>query len=135
VPVLTANRKAKFEYHILESYQAGLGLSGFMTKAIRAKKVNPDGAFVIYQNNRLEIIGLQVGEVKENVPLLLKKHEVNEIRGQISEKGLSCVVLNFKTVGRWIKSEIAVVKGKKAWDKRESIKKRDVEREERKGQN
>ena len=66
--ILANNRQARFEYEILESFQAGLVLSGKMVKAIRNRQVKPEGAFVVYQNNRLEIIGLEGGGVKENVP-------------------------------------------------------------------
>jgi len=127
--ILANNRQARFEYEILESFQAGLVLSGKMVKAIRNRQVKPEGAFVVYQNNRLEIIGLEGGGVKENVPLLLKKKEMNEIAGQIRQQGLTCIVLNFKTVGRWIKAEIALAKGKTKRDKREALKRRALDRE------
>ncbi len=129
MPIITINRKARFEYEILESFQAGLVLSGKMVKAIRSKQVKPEGAFVIHQNNRLEIVGLQGGGVHKNVPLLLKKKEIHEILGAITQKGVTCIVLNLKTVGRWIKAEIALAKGKTKRDKREAIKKRDLDRE------
>jgi SsrA-binding protein len=67
--------------------------------------------------------------IRENITLLLKQKEKDEIIGQLSQAGISCVPLNIKTVGRWLKSEIAVVKGKKLHDKKESLKKRDVDRE------
>jgi len=127
--ILANNRQARFEYEILESFQAGLVLSSKMVKAIRNRQVKPEGAFVVYQNNRLEIIGLEGGGVKENVPLLLKKKEMNEIAGQIRQQGLTCIVLNFKTVGRWIKAEIALAKGKTKRDKREALKRRALDRE------
>jgi SsrA-binding protein len=128
--ILTTNKKARFDYHILESYQAGLSLSGQMVKEIRGQRVTLSGAFVVFQHNRLEIIGLsgQNGTL-QNVPLLLQKKEISEIVGKLSQKGVTCVVLNLKTVGRWIKAEIAVVRGKKNYDKRESLKKRDLDRE------
>lgn len=131
--VLAINRKARFEYEILESYQAGLVLSGKMTKAIRAKKVKPEGLFVVHQNNRLEIIGLKAPGLEENAPLLLKKKEMHEIMGRVQEKGLTCMVLNIKTVGRWIKAEIGLARGKTKRDKRETLKKRDLDREMARG--
>jgi SsrA-binding protein len=129
MPILAINRKARYDYEILQSYQAGLVLSGQMTKAIRNKRVKPEGLFVVHQNNRLEIIGMQAPGLTENIPLLLKRKEMHEIMGRIEEKGLTCVVLNLKTVGRWIKAEIALVRGKTKRDKRETIKKRDLDRE------
>lgn len=131
--VLIQNRKARYDYNFLETFQAGLSLSGKMVKAIRAKKLKLEGLFVVYQNNRLEIIGVQIGELTENIPLLLSKKEKDKIADKIAEKGISCVVLDIKTVGRWLKAEIAVVKGKTTVDKRETIKKRDLDREARRG--
>jgi SsrA-binding protein len=131
--IITTNKKAHFDYFVIESYQAGLGLSGQMTKAIRNNRVNIAGKFVVAQGGQLEILGLGNEKVTENVVLLLNKKEKNEIAGRLTEKGISCVILNLKTIGRWIKAEIALVKGKKNYDKRESIKQKDLDREERRG--
>jgi SsrA-binding protein len=127
--VLVINKKARFEYSILESFQAGLSLSGHMVKMVRANKVVINGMFVVYQKGQLQIIGFGNEQSRENVALLLNKKEVDEIAGQIRIKGVSCIILNIKTVGRWLKAEVAVVKGKKLHDKKEDIKKRDVDRE------
>ncbi len=128
--VILTNKKVRFDYHILESYQAGLSLSGAMVKLVRSGRVQIVGNYVINQKGELFIIGFGNDSLRENIKLLLKKKEVGEIRGKILEKGLSCTVLNIKTVGRWLKAEIAIVKGKKNFDKRETIKKRDLDREE-----
>ncbi len=139
--ILAVNKRANFDYHILHTYQAGLSLSGTMTKLIRNNRVNPQGKFIVIQNNQLQIIGITVESINingrniqsynENVTLLLKKREKNEIVGRLSERGLTCVILNFKSIGRWIKAEIAIVKGKKNYDKRGSLKKADLDREAR----
>ncbi|MEM1311858.1 MAG: SsrA-binding protein [Patescibacteria group bacterium] len=127
---LARNKKAHFDYHILESYQAGLSISGKMVKQLRQKRVNITGKYIIYQKLQLQIIDFGNDKLRENVPLLLNKKEQAEISSRLNEKGISCVVLNIYTLGRWIKAEIAIVRGKKNFDKRESIKKRDLEREE-----
>ena len=127
--VLVVNKKAYFEYKVLESFQAGLSLSGYMVKQVRANKVLINGMFVVYQKGQLQIIEFGNEKSRENVALLLNKRELNEIAGQIRIKGVSCIILNIKTVGRWLKAEIAVVKGKKLHDKKEDIKKRDIDRE------
>jgi SsrA-binding protein len=127
--ILANNKKAQFDYYILQKFVAGLSLSGVMVKQIRAKKVPITGKFITINKGRLEIIGLGNEIITENVPLLLKQKEIKKIESQISIKGISCVVLNLQTVGRWIKAEIALAKGKKDYDKREVIKRRDVERE------
>ena len=72
-------------------------------------------------------------EKNVNVPLLLKPKEVKEVMGSIGEKGISCIPLNIKTVGRWLKADIALVKGKKNFDKRQTIKDRDLDREQARG--
>jgi SsrA-binding protein len=133
--IIATNKKTHFDYFVIESYQAGLNLSGQMTKAIRNNRVNIAGKFIVAQGGQLEILGLGNEKVTENVVLLLNKKEKNEIAGRLTEKGISCVILNLKTVGRWIKAEIGLVKGKKNFDKRETIKKRDLDREEQKGMN
>ena len=132
---LATNKKAHFDYHILESFQAGLSLSGKMVKQLRNRRVNIAGKYVIYQKGQLQIIDFGNDQIRENVSLLLSSREVGEIRSKLTEKGVSCVVLNIKTVGRWIKAEVAIVKGKKNFDKREDIKKRDLDRDEARGLN
>jgi SsrA-binding protein len=131
--IIATNKKAKFDYEILDVHQAGLCLSGVMVKLIRNKQINIQGKFIVYQKQRLEILGLGNEKLIENIPLLLKQKEVNKISDQIAEKGISCIILNLKIVGRWLKADIAVVKGKKEYDKRETIKKRDLDRDDRRG--
>lgn len=131
--IIAKNKKAVFDYEILESYQAGLSLSGFMVKEVRGKRVNLQGKYVVYQNGQLELLGFGNDKVTENVPLLLNKKEISKIAGQLSTKGISCIVLNLKQIGRWLKAEIAIVRGKKEYDKRETIKKRDLDRDQKRG--
>jgi SsrA-binding protein len=127
--ILITNKKANFDYEILQKFIAGLSLSGQMVKQIRTKKVPITGKFITINKDKLEIIGLGNQQIIENIPLLLNQKEIKKIKGQLSVKGISCVVLNLQTVGRWLKAEIALAKGKKKFDKRESIKMQDLERE------
>ncbi len=127
--VLIINKRARYEYHILESYQAGLKLSGELVKAIKEKRVTLRSAYVVYNRYGLQIIGLKHKDIDYTIPLLLNKKEVKEIAGAIKEKNISCVPINIKRVGRWFKAEVAIVKGKKEHDKRDAIKKRDLDRE------
>lgn len=131
--VIILNRRAKFDYTILETFQAGLALDGRMVKLVRGRKVTLNSVFIIFQNNRLEMINFGNEEKNVNVPLLLKPKEVKEVMGSIGEKGISCIPLNIKTVGRWLKADIALVKGKKNFDKRQTIKDRDLDREQARG--
>jgi SsrA-binding protein len=128
--IIALNRKAKFDYEILDSFQAGMSLSGGLVKLLRAGKIPLHSNYIVNQKGELFVIGFGNDTIRENVKLLLHKREIAEIIGKISEKGLSCTILHIKTVGRWIKAEIAVVRGKKVYDKRETIKKRDLDREE-----
>ena len=135
MPVLISNKKTKFDYHILETYQAGLVLPSLMVKQIRSRRVTLSATFIINQNNRLELINFGNEVVRINIPILLRKKEMREITEKLNEKGVSCVALNIKTVGRWIKAEIAIVKGKKNYDKRQALKNRDLDRESRREKN
>jgi SsrA-binding protein len=129
--VLLVNRKARFEYEIIESFQAGLSLNGQMVKQIRAKKVQLDGVFIIYQKQAKQLQMLNFGneQWRENVALLVSKKELKTIQTALLEKRITCIPLQIKQIGRWLKADIALVKGKKQFDKKESIKKRDLDRE------
>ena len=129
--VIATNKRANFDYHILSSFQAGLSLSGKMVKEVRSRRINLQGKYIVFQNNCLEVLGLGNDKITQNVQILLNKKEIKEIQGQLTTKGISCILLNLKKVGRWLKADIALVRGKKEYDKRETIKKRDLDRESR----
>ena len=134
--VLILNKRARYEYHLLESYQAGLVLSGGLVKAIRERRVSLRSAYIADGPQGLTIIGLKQGDTDYTVPLLLQQKEIDEIKGAITQQNITCVPVNIKRVGRWFKAEIAIAKGKKEYDKRETIKARDLDREARRnGQN
>jgi SsrA-binding protein len=136
------NRKAKFEYEILEKYEAGIELLGTEVKAVRGGSMSLDAAFVIIRGGEAFLINsnippYQPNNVKEeydplrNRKLLLTKKEMLELAGSDKNKSLTIVPISVYNKGRKIKVSIAVVKGKKKHDKRESIKKRDTDREMR----
>lgn len=127
--VLITNKRAKFDYTVLESYQAGLALPSKLVKLVRSRKVVLEGKYIIPQKGKLILLDFGNEEIRENIQLLLNKKEIEEITSKLETKGVSCIPLNIKTVGRWLKSEIAVVKGKKAKDKRKTIKDRDLDRD------
>jgi SsrA-binding protein len=129
--ILITNKKANFDFETLQNFQAGLSLSGGMVKEIREKKVHLQGKYIVWQSHQLQVIGFGNDKINQNVTLLLSKKEIKKIVGQLSTKGVSCILLNLKKVGRWLKADIALVKGKKEYDKRETIKKRDLDREAR----
>lgn len=134
------NRKARFNYQILETFEAGIVLSGFEVKAIRNNKANIDNAFVTTQNNELFLINMQIPPYqKENVPkeydaarqrkLLMHKKQISSLIGSLKQKGLSLIPLNLYGKKNKIKIAIALAKGKGKIDKRETIKRRESERE------
>ncbi|HQF56904.1 MAG TPA: SsrA-binding protein SmpB [Candidatus Magasanikbacteria bacterium] len=134
------NKKARFDYEIIETYEAGLVLSGNEVKSIRNGNISLKGGFITFHNQDAFLTNVHIPRYKyagnllnydpeRSRKLLLKKKEISYLRGKSQEKGLTIVPLTIYNKGRHIKIEIAVVKGKKKYDKRESIKKREVNRE------
>lgn len=133
VPVCT-NRKARFEYELLSKYTAGLVLKGTEVKPIRNGKCNISSAYISFINGKPVIYGMQIESTglnsKRTRSLLLKKREISKLIGQNEQKGLTLVPLHiFISQTGFIKIEFAVGKGKKEYDKRAAIKKRELERE------
>lgn len=127
------NRRAPFDYTLLKTFQAGMILSGEQASAIRNHKASLHACYVVWQNNRLELINLSLGEKQANVPLLLSSEEIRHIKSAIQTKGLTVVALSIHPLKRWIKVSIAIARGKKVYDKKDTIKSRDLDRLERKG--
>lgn len=142
--IIAENRKAKFDYEILDRYEAGLELNGQEVKSLRQRGTSLHGNYVIIKNKK---DGLpEIFWVGANIPpyqpqnadqnyvpqrdrkLLLHKKELAYLAGKIKEKGLTLVPLLVYTKNHKIKMEIGLAKGKKAFDKRETIKKRETER-------
>ena len=132
------NRKARFDYEILEKYETGIELIGTEVKAIRAGKVSLEGAFCIIRGGECFLMNtnIQPYQVKNtptdydplrNRKLLLTKKEIKELADSEKNKSLTIVPLAMYNKNRKIKVEIALVKGKKTRDKRESIKKRETD--------
>ena len=136
---LIHNRKATFNYEILNRYEAGIELTGAEVKSIRAGQGSLDGSYIIVKGTQVWLQNMYVSPYQQNNgpesdplrprKLLLTKAEIKALIGH--EQGLTIVPLLVYNKGRHIKVEIATVRGKKKFDKRESIKKRDVERDVR----
>ncbi len=138
--VLIDNRKVYFNYEVIEKYEAGIELFGFEVKSIKAGRAILAGAFAVVRGGEVYMMNMQippyqVGNTPESYDptrtrrLLLNKKQIETIAPSDGMKGLTLVPLSLYNKGRLIKVELAVVKGKKNYDKRESIKKRDVDRE------
>jgi len=143
MPEYAFNRQAGYEYEILEKYEAGLILSGFEVKAIRAGRLSLQGAYVVVNNNEAFLLNASIApyQVKNTPPgyeltrsrkLLLHRSEIASLIGKSRIKGLTLVALRVYTKSGKIKLEFALARGKKQYDKREKIKKRDFERQRQK---
>lgn len=136
----TENRKAYFNYEIKDRFEAGIELLGLEVKSVRAGRISLDASYVILSAREAYIIGATIQPYQaKNTPkeydpdrtrkLLLSKKELSELQKISETKGLTIVPLSVYSKGRRIKLEIGIGKGKKLHDKRESIKKRDTDRE------
>jgi len=133
------NKKARFDYEILETFNAGIVLRGHEVKAIKSGKASLVGAYAKIYNNELWLVGATISPYQENnTPqgydpsatrkLLLTQEEIKTLTGSLQEKRLTLVPLKLYVFHGKIKIELGLARGKKAFDKRETIKKRDVER-------
>lgn len=140
MPVLAKNKKAYFEYEILDTLEAGLVLTGQETKSIRKGGAKLDGSYVTFHKGKPQLTNAHIskyryaGQLTEYDPtrsraLLLKTKEISYLRGKSEEKGLTIVPLSLYTRGRRIKVELGIVKGKKLHQKKQSLKDRDIYRE------
>ena len=134
------NRKAKFEYHLLQSYEAGMMLKGTEVKSLRLGQANMSDAWCVFEQGELYLKNLHISEyenasmsqheVKGSRKLLLKKSELKKLERRVAEKGLTIVPFRiyFSERGH-AKCEIYLAQGKKEFDKRNTIKDRDVQRD------
>lgn len=137
--VLSTNKKAFFDYEIIDSLEVGIVLLGTEVKSAKEGKINLKDAFVKIMNGEAYLLNCHIspyshGNITNHDPtrtrkLLLHKKELNKLIGKSKEKGLTLVPLKMYLKGNKIKVEIALAKGKKIYDKRESIKKKDLSRE------
>ena len=139
-PVEIKNRKATHEYHFIETYEAGIQLYGTEIKSIRAGNANLNDAYCTFENGELYVRSLFIAEylfgnifnheTRRDRKLLLHKQELKKLRRKVKEKGFAIVPFKLYINERgFAKLEIALAQGKKAYDKRQSIKARDTKRE------
>lgn len=139
VKLIANNKKAYHDYFIEENYEAGIALHGTEVKSVRMGKCSIKEAFVRIENGEVIAYGLHIspyekGNIFNRDPmrpkkLLMHKYEINKIAGKISEKGYTLVPLKVYIKGSLIKVEIGLAKGKKLYDKRQDIAKKDQRRE------
>lgn len=140
--LLLENRKARFNYELTRSFEAGIELLGFEVKALRKKMGSLEGAHTIVRGNEAFLVNMHIPPYQPaNTPkeydsrrarrLLLTKKEIAELASAEGKKGLTIVPVSVYTKGRKVKVELSVARGKKKYDKRETLKRRDAEREMR----
>ena len=137
--VLAQNRRARHDYHILETLEAGLQLAGTEVKSARVGKVQLKDSFVEIRDGEAWLVRAHIGpyshgnrqnhEPERARKLLLRRREIERLGGKIQTRGLTVVPLRVLLRGSWIKVEIALVQGKKLHDKRESERIRELDRE------
>ena len=137
--LIAQNKKARHEYFILETYECGIELFGTEVKSIRAGKVNISHAYASIDNGDVWVKAMNISPFEQgnifnrdplrNKKLLMHKHEILKLSQKIKEKGFSLVPLKVYLKGSRVKVELALVQGKKLYDKRETIAKRDAQRE------
>ncbi|MEK7664639.1 MAG: SsrA-binding protein SmpB [Patescibacteria group bacterium] len=138
--IFSENKKAHYDYSILEKFEAGLILLGQEVKSIKAGRINLSGSYVVFNKIEPYLVGVRVPPWQPNNAgadyneerqrkLLLNKKEINYLIGKSKERGFSLIPLKVYEKSGRIKLEFGLAKGKKKYDKKEKIKKRDVERE------
>lgn len=139
IKVVSTNKKARFEFFILETYEAGLVLKGTEIKSVRNGQISLQEAYVRTNGEEIWLVGAHVApyehasayqhDPKRDRKLLMHKKEIRKIFDEVRIKGMTLVPIRVYLKGGKAKLEIGLAKGKKQYDKRDSIKERDVERE------
>jgi SsrA-binding protein len=141
---IVTNRKAFYEYHVLEEFEAGIMLLGSEVKSIRMGNVTLTDSFIYLKSGEVWIKNLKVARYKQthlsekheenrDKKLLLTKVQIIKISRMMEDKGTTCVPLSVFSKNNKLKVKIGVVKGKKLYDKRQTIKERDIKREIQRG--
>jgi len=139
IKIIADNRKAYFDYEILEKFEAGLVLLGSEVKSLRAGNLNLKDSYVSFKGGEAFLQNAHIGEYQSSSynnhhperlrKLLMHKNEIHKIMGRVQEKSMSCVALKMYFKGGRIKVELGIGKGKKRHDKRESIKNKESKRD------
>ncbi|MEW6617427.1 MAG: SsrA-binding protein SmpB [Patescibacteria group bacterium] len=138
--IFSLNKRAGFDYEILETFEAGIELKGFEVKSIASGRVSTVGSYAIVRGNEVWVVNLDIPPYQpQNTPegydpkrtrkLLLHKKEIEHLIGRTKEKGLTIVPIKMYNKNSKIKIELGLGRSKKKYDKREVIKKRETERE------
>jgi SsrA-binding protein len=139
VKPFAVNRKARFEFELLEKLVAGITLTGSEVKSLREGRVSLQDGYVSFEAGEAYLVGVHIAayhhagyanhDPLRRRKLLLHRREIKRLAGKVNEKGLTLVPLVIGAEGNWIKVELALARGKKLHDKREAIKRRTLDRE------
>jgi len=139
IKVIATNRKARYQYHFHDTYEAGLALKGSEIKSIRAGRVSLQEGFVLFEGGEAWLVNVHIAqydpasrqnhEPRRRRKLLLHRREIDRLQGRAQEKGYTIVPTKLYLKDGRAKVEIALAKGKKLYDKRQTIAKRDSKRQ------
>jgi SsrA-binding protein len=140
MPTLAVNKRAKFDYSIVEEIEAGIELAGFEVKAVRAKRAQLLGSFIHERGGEIFLVNAQIPALQpKNTPeeyderrsrrLLLRRREIDSLAQKLKAERLTAIPLELYTKGRLIKVKLGLARSKKQHDKRETIKRRESDRE------
>jgi SsrA-binding protein len=139
--LIAENRKARHDYHVLDTWEAGVALLGTEVKSIREGRVNLRDSYARVENGEVWMLNVHISPYshrgyanhteKRQRKLLMHRHEIRKLVGRTAEKGLTLVPLEMYFKNGRVKVLLALAKGKQAYDKRETIRRREAERETR----
>ena len=139
IKLISQNKKAYHDYFILETFQCGIALTGTEVKSVRAGRCNLKDSYVMIENGEAILTGMHIspyehGNIFNHDPmadrkLLHHKYEINKLQGAVTKDGLTIVPLKVYFKGSLVKVDIGIAKGKKLYDKRQDIAKKDQKRE------
>jgi SsrA-binding protein len=137
--LVASNRKARHDYAILDTYEAGIALTGTEVKSLRAGRASLVDAFAQVKEGELYLYGMHIPEYAQGTwtnheprrtrKLLLRRLEIDRLVGKVRESGLTLIPLSVYFSDGWAKVEIGLARGKRAYDKRQDLAKRDADRE------
>ncbi len=136
-----SNRRARHDYEIVETVEAGIELRGWEVKALREARGNLVDSYVRFNGGQASLVGFEItayshdaterepGETRRARRLLLHKHQIRKYAGAVARDGLTAIALSVYFEGPWAKAEVALARGKRKQDKRQALKRRDADRE------
>lgn len=140
MPVLAKNKKILYDYEILKKFEAGIVLTGAEVKSAKQGQINLKGSYITFLDNEPFLMNTRISPYKpakktqkdydpeQKRKILLRKNEISKLRGKLETKGLTIAPISVYTKNNLVKLKICLVKGKKKYEKRETIKKRDIDK-------